>query len=107
MTLNSKDTRGPALSVLASVLETINPPWWLSTTAYLLIRSESHLVLSALDKYLNLSEPVSCHSTGDVFPLQESLGLISGALCMCPVRPQILHKNAYFPETILQEMLLL
>lgn len=107
MTLNPKDTRGPALSVLASVLEAINPPWWPSATVYLLIRSESHLVLSALDKYLNLSEPVSCHRTRDVFLLQESLGLVSEALWMSPVGPQMLHKHICSPEPILQVMLLL
>ena len=61
--------------------------------------------LSALDKYLNLSEPVSCHRTGDVFLLQESLGLVSEALWMSPVRPQMLHKHICSPEPILQVML--
>ena len=59
----------------------------------------------ALDKYLNSSEPVSCHSIGDVFLLQESLGLVSAVLCMCPVRPQMLNKHAYSPESILPEIL--
>ena len=55
--------------VLASVLEVISPPWW---AILFIITSESHLVLNALDKYLNLSEPAHCHSTGDVFLLQDS-----------------------------------
>ena len=84
--------------VLTSALQVINLPDEPEPCLIYLLSLNIILLTTwvALDTYLTFCEPASCHIIGDVFLPQESLGLVSGALCMRPGRPQRFNNTPLF-----------